>query len=261
MTIRTREQWNTEIDAYAGVAGLSLSAVAAWKLLRDLCVSIAMFFEGILDIFRKDVDHQLATKQFGALYWYVAMAKEFQEGDSLTVDNGIVKYDPVNETHRIVTQASARETTDGILVLKVAKTVAGELEALSSTELGDFRNYVAARRSPGVRMSIASIAPDIVKYAIYARFDPLYDHDEVENGLETALLYFRDNFRFDAVLYVSELVAALSDVPGVISIDLSLCLWNTETLAFDAISVSKELPAGYFNWNNTNILSVLPPED
>lgn len=253
---RTRTEWNAEIDAYAAVVGLSSSAVAEWKVLRDLCVSIAMFFETILELFKSDVDDTLSLKQFGSLYWYVVMAKEFQEGDDLVVNDGIVGYDPVDETHRIVTQASARETEEGYLVLKVAKTVSENLVALSSGELDDFKAYIAARKSPGVKVDVYSEAPDTVKYIIAAKYDPLYDNDNVLAGLDGALASFRNNFRFDAVLYVSELVTALSEVPGILSIDLRVWLWDTAAVTYKEIIVNGDLPAGYFNWSNSSSLDL-----
>lgn len=253
---RTREEWNAEIDAYAAVAGLSASASAAWKVLRDLCVSIAMFFETILSLFQSDVDDTLTLKQFGSLYWYVVISKAFQEGDDLTVVNGIVGYDPVDETHRIVTQASAKEGDDGVLALKVAKTVSGSLVKLSSGELDDFKAYMQARKSPGVKLNINSKDPDSVKYIIAALYDPLYDNDNVQAGLDAALLDFRDNFRFDATLYMSELVAALSAVPGVVSVDVQLWVWDTLTLSYVPVVLSTELGAGYFNWSNSSSLSL-----
>lgn len=253
---RTRVEWNAEIDAYAAVVGLSSSAVADWKVLRDLCVSIAMGVEGVLDLFKTDVDYELSTKQFGTLLWYVAISKLFQSGDSLVVDNGIVKYDPVDVTHYIVTQASAKETEDGVLVLKVAKTVGTSLAALDSGELDDFKNYIKARRAPGVRMNITSGAPNVVKYSAQVLFDPLHDNDEVLAGLNAALLAFRDGFRFDAVLYVSELVAVLSDVPGVVSVDLGVSWLNPDTVTYEPVGVSVELPSGYFNWSNASVLNL-----
>lgn len=255
---RTRDQWNTDIDAYAAVMGLSTSAVAEWKLLRDLCVSIAMFFENIFELFKSDVDDTLNKKQFGSLFWYIATAKEFQEGDNLSVSNGIVGYDPVDITHRIITQASARETVDGIVLLKVAKTANGDLVALSNTELDDFKSYMAARRSPGVKLDINSKDPDLVKYIVHALYDPLYDKDTVDTGLMTALLSFRDNFRFDAVFYTSELIQRLSEVAGVVSIDLDAFLWDNQALTFNPIGVSEILPSGYFNWSNSSSLSNAP---
>ncbi len=251
---RTRTEWNSEIDTYAAAAGLSNSAVAAWKVLRDLCVSIAMFFESILELFKTDVNDTLTLKQFGTLYWYVSVAKEFQEGDDLSVVNGIVGYETENEDHRIVSQASAKESEDGVLALKVAKTVGTELAALSTAELDDFRAYMAARKSPGVRLNISSSPPDTVKYIINVLYDPLYDYDNVESGLNAALGAFRDNFRFDATLYESELVAALSAVSGVVSLDVQLWVWDTLTLGYLPITVSAELGAGYFNWSNSSSL-------
>lgn len=253
---RTRDEWNADIDAYATAAGLSASAVAAWKSLRDLCVSIAMFFESILELLQGDVDDTLSLKQFGTIYWYVAVAKEFQEGDDLVVTNGIVGYDPVDATHCIVTQASAKEGDDGVVALKVAKTVGASLAALSSGELDDFKAYMKARKSPGVKLNINSNDPDSVKYVIQALYDPLYDNNNVEDGLYAALDAFRDSFRFDATLYVSEVVAALSAVAGVVSVDVQLWVWDTLTLSYVPVSVSTELAAGYFNWSNSSSLGL-----
>jgi hypothetical protein len=255
---RTREQWNAEIDAYAAVAGLSASAVADWKVLRDLCVSIAMFFEVILDLFKNDVNDVLNRKQFGSLFWYVQISKEFQSGDSLSVVDGIVGYDPVNETHRIVTQASAKETPDGVLVLKVAKTVANILTPLSGGELSDFKDYIHERRSPGVKTTIDSLPPDLVKYSGDYLYDTLYDNAQVDAAVQDAILSFRNNFRFDAVFYVSELIAVISNVPGVVSVNVSVSQWDVQNAAWLPFTNSAELTAGYFNWDNTSSLTPNP---
>jgi len=255
---RTREQWNAEIDAYAAVAGLSASAVADWKILRDLCISIAMLFETILDLFKSDVNDTLSKKQFGTLFWYVEVSKEFQSGDSLSVVDGIVAYDPIDASHRIVTQASAKESDDGTLTLKVAKTVAGDLAPLSTTELSGFKDYIHERRSPGVKTTIDSLPADRVKYSGEYLYDTLYDKDDVDDAVQVAIKSFRDTFRFDAIFYISEFVTAVSNVPGVVSVTTSVDVWNTLNLTWVPVVVSAELPAGYFNWDNTSSLQANP---
>lgn len=257
MATRTRAEWNVVIDDYAAAAGLSASAVADWKVLRDLVVSIAMVFENIFDLFKSDVESTLNLKQFGTLQWYRAICFEWQSGDSLTVVNGIVGYDPVDVTHRVVTQASAREV-DGVVVLKVAKTTGGNLAALSGGELGDFKDYIHARRSPGVKTNITSGDPNGVRYTGTYLYDTLYDNDAVDAAVQAALVGFRDGFRFDAVLYVSELVAAVSVVPGVVDVVLVVEVYDDVNAVWVAVVGSAELSAGYFNWDNASALVASP---
>jgi len=255
---RTREQWNAVIDDYAILAGLSTSAVADWKLLRDTVVTIAMWFEiNIFSLFKADIDDTLNRKQFGTLPWYVEMCKEFQSGDSLAVVNGIVGYDPIDATHRIVTQASAKEL-DGTVVLKVAKTVNGDIAALSGGELSDFKNYAHARRSPGVKTNIYSYPPNLVKYTGSYLFDTLYDNEDVDELVMQAITAFRDNFRFDATLYMSELQADIKNVAGVVDVNIEASVWDAANALWMPIQGHADLDAGYFNWDNASGLTPNP---
>jgi hypothetical protein len=254
---RTREQWNSEINAWATTAGYSPSAVAEWKFLRDLVVSIAILIEGIFEMFKKDVEDTLAKKQPGTIFQYVDVAKEFQFGDNLTVINGKPQYVPVDISHRIITHASARESgTDNILFIKVAKTVANVLTALSGGELSAFQVYMEAKRAPGTYLNVSSQAPDLVKYTLTGSFDPLYTQANIQSGVDGALQAFRDTFRFDGVFYVSELIEILNAVPGFVLNTWVIEWFDTTNAVWVTFNNSQALDAGYFNWDGGSGISL-----
>ena len=252
---RTRTEWNAYLESWATTAGYSTSSVAEWKTLRDLVVTIAMLVEFVVELFKKDVENYLATKQPGTVTWYADIAKEFQYGDNLQIVNGKPQYVPVDESHRIVTQASVREDgIDNVVYIKAAKTVGSVLAALTTPELAAFVTYMEARQAPGTFMNVSSQAPDSVKYSLAGSFNPLYAESNIQAALSSALTTFRDNFRFDGVFYVSELIEALNAVDGFILNTWTLEWWDGT--AWVVFTDNQSLYAGYFNWDGGSSLAL-----
>lgn len=255
--MRTRAYWNAFIDTALASLGLSSSAAADWKLLRDICVTIIMILDGFWQMFQVDIDMALATKQPGTLSWYASIAKAFQYGDTIIVTDGVLGYATDNSAARIVTQAAVREVDEEVIALKVAKTVGGSLTALSSPEFTAFKNYIAARRVPGVKVSPVSALPDVVTYALAVTFNPRFDEVALAAAVDSALIAFRDTFGFDALLYKAQLIDAIIDVPGVVNatgaITVAFSIGGTATL-----SDSLELLAGYFNYDPASAIAYTP---
>jgi hypothetical protein len=260
---RTRQQWEDAVLLALTGAGLSpsTSSVALWKLIRDLCITIAMLFEGILEFFKADVDNALATKEAGSIYWYPVMIKAFQYGDTLIVDNGIVKYATVNPAAQIITQVSVREVDDEVVVVKVAKndpaSTSGAITNLNLTELNALKNYVKRRKPPGSKVNIFSNGPDTVYYEITFFYDPLYDEATITAAVQAALETFKAGWGFDGILYKSELQAAVTNVPGVLGCDLYIDLVYSSGGGLSNLQSHEELPAGYFNYDMSSILDAV----
>lgn len=241
---RTREQWNDLVTGYA--TGWSSSAVAEWKLLRDMAVTIAIFFEGILEFFKADVENTLANKQAGTLPWIASKMKEFQNGDSLTVtQEGIVKYAVTDVSKRIITQVSVSENEIGTVVIKLAKTSGGLKTKLTNEELSAARNYAEAILSPGVERSISSLDANVVTYHLTAYFDPAYDATALNTTLQQTFMNFRDHFDFGGTFVKSQLEKELSSVPGIRDIQLTIDMNLGESVPATKVT----LPSGYFNWD------------
>lgn len=257
--MRTRAEWNTLIDPLIAPLGLSTSQFAEWKLFRDLSVTLAIVLEGIVNLFKADIDTALATKQPGGLSWYKGVCLEFQYGDSLVVDNGIVKYPVVNTTNRIVTQVSAKEILGDVMTIKVAKTdtITGGKVPLTASELVAFRDYLNARRFPGTKINIYSLAADKLYYDTSLFYQPGYDLTLLEAAIRARLDEFRDNTPFDAIVYVSDIVAAIESVPGVAGVSLTLDYIPASGSGF-AVGAYVELQAGYFNWEPASFFDFIP---
>lgn len=257
---RTRDEWNSTFGTPAIDAGLTTSSSAEWLAIRDEVVDTAIVVEGIIELAETDIDNKLATKQPGSIYSYPSIMKAFQNGDSLTVtDDGIVEYASIDTAKQIIKQVSVRETDDGKLVIKVAKDDgSGGYTNLSSTERDNAQAYFEARRWPGVKGVVQTYAADSVKYTINGVFDPLYAKTDVNAGLVAALTDFQANFRFDAVFYKSILFEKLMSVTGMLSlelvIDMSFSNGNSITNLPD--NGNTELPAGYFNYDNTSAITL-----
>jgi hypothetical protein len=254
--MRTRAQWETEINGSATTNGLTLSSsgTAEWKLWRDLTITIAMFLEGIFSIFKSEVDNHLAQEQHGGIYWYGQIAKEFQYGDSLTVVDGIVQYVPVNVSHRLVTQVSVKEVNDDVLVMKVAKG-SGSIVKLTGPEFTAFKSYITKRKLPGTKINMYTLDGNSLYIDNQIFYDPLVDPANLQTEIFAALDEFAANFEFDDMLYRSAIVAVIMGVPGVVGMSYL-------GLEIDYVSFGDyvELSSGYFTIDplSTFSLSIAP---
>lgn len=254
---RTRAEWNALIAGEAAIHGLSASAAAEWLLFRDLVVTIAMFFEAIIELFKSDVDTALATKQPGSLPWYPVMIDEFQYGHTLLVDeNGQLYYETIDEAAQIITQRAVKETDDGHLRIKVAKEEAGETVQLTLDERNAFNDYLEARMPPGVSYTATSLPADEVKYIMTLKYDSLYNKTALLAAVDAALDEFRTGIAFPAIFYKSELIAKVRSVPGVVSVVVQIdMLLDNGAESVTNLPEEKELPAGYFIWDDTSTIT------
>lgn len=251
MANRTRQDWELVIDTYALANGITLStsAVAEWKLWRDLIITIAMTLERIVNLFKKDVEVYLNNEQHGGLYWYGQISKEFQYGDNLVVVDGIVKYPTITPANLRVSHVSVKEVNDEVLVLKVAKSVSGVLAPLSAPELASFKSYIAQRKLPGTKININSNVADLVNYDIEIYYDVLFDPAIVQQNVLDSLNLFKNNLAFDAVLYKSAFVDAVMNAEGVKGLNIyTLDIDMSDGNNYELVNYL-ELQAGYFNWN------------
>jgi hypothetical protein len=246
--MRTRIEYENIVASSAMANGvtLSTSGVGEWKLWRDVVITVAMLLERIMVVFQKDVDIKMASKQHGSLYWYGDVAKQWQSGDNLVVNNGIVEYVPLDVTHRLVTQVSVKELFDDVLVMKVAKTVSNNLVALSGTELVAFQNYIKARKLPGTKINVYSLGACDLYVDAEIFFDTLYDSTLVLVNITAALELFKTNFSFDGVVYRSGIVDTIMSAQGVIGIG-TLGIEITTPTGLVILDNYFELPSGYFN--------------
>ncbi len=256
MELKTREQWEADVAAEAVTNGVSTSAAAEWLGLRDLCITIAMFFQAIINVFYTQTEKQVKENRAGTYPWYPGMVKAFQYGHDLVKVNGVLGYAEDDEDARIITQVGFKKV-NGQLNIKVAKDdVSGDPVQLELAERTAFATYLDAQVPPGVDFAATSLPADVIKYTLALKLDTKFDKTNVLAAVDTALTDFRKNFPFNSIFYKSHLVATIKGVPGVLSVVVTIEMQlnnNSETVT--DLAEEQELPAGYFVWHDDSAIT------
>lgn len=241
--------------------GLSTSASAEWRGWVSIFAYAIWLFEGVMDVFKADVESQLQRKQPGTLEWYSEKALAFQNGDTLRADEwGVVGYALVDQSKQIVKHASVAET-DGTLILKVATidTETGELEPLNLTtgEFLNFQRYMESVKFAGTAIEYRTLPADEVIYGIDVYYDPLYLPATVQVAIEAKLQAFRTEISFNARLYKSDFVNAILSVEGVKTVKVTAMIVTPSEGDPIALDVFLELESGYFNFSEESVINMI----
>lgn len=248
--VEQREQYIPEIN--------STSQAAEWRLWLWIFAYGIHLFEVILDITKSDVEQKLNNKQPGSLEWYIDMAKQFQLGYSMSVnEKGVLSYPVVDSSAQIIKHASVTEQGGGI-ILKVAKyDNNGNLAPLSLTnvEFLQFQRYIENIKFAGTDITVTTLPADLITYSITVYYDPAYLPDSVKQSVIERLKVFRLELSFDGVFYTSDFVQAILQVVGVKTVKVNT-MTGTQGEATQVIDVSYAVAAGYFNFDENSVITM-----
>jgi hypothetical protein len=246
----TRTQLNTIIDAQLVALGLSSSAVAEWKLWRDAMVTVLLVCLGALEIIRVSIEKTVSSQHVGTLWWYQSICLQFQLGHHLMVDNGVVKYAVDAPAARIVKYAAVIETTEKIVLVKVAKEVGGNPVKLSAAELASFATYIDARRMPGAFVNVSSLDADVLYYYIQVKPQGGYDTALLLTTINERLNRYKTSFKFNSIVYLSHVIEIIEGTDGVNGVNVQIATITPagSVLVNDLMVLPYvELNAGYFS--------------
>lgn len=242
-------------------SGFVFAQLAEWVTWRGFFAKAIAFFESILDKTKDDINTIIATQKMGSKSWYATKVKEFQNGDSLTVDEttGILGYAAIDTEKQIIARCSvSEEKIEGInnVVIKVAKYNNLDDKILvpldPSTELPNLENYVENVKITGTDTLVVSSASDLVKMIGKVYYDPAYNPDEVIAAVKQALIDYRDTLDFNGVIKRHEFIAAIAKYAGVYAIDIDNLEHRAATDNYASLESSVSLFAGYFNYDIDN---------
>ena len=253
-------QTELETDINAVITTPSTSQFAEWKIWSQIFAQAVFIFEGILDLFKTQIDTTIQSKQPGTKDWYYDRALEFQggsesgtfQGDTLIVnDFGQLLYSTTDVTRQIIEQC-AIAAAGGTISFKVAKwlvELGGTYQALSADEKTAFGLYIDNIKYPGTTTNIISLAADVIKYDL----DIIYQPEYTTSGIGAALLLAADAYRqslgFEDRFYSQRFIDALLDVEGVTSIEITSLEGKIAAGSYAAVGVMYEIVAGYFNFD------------
>lgn len=238
---------------------LSASAVAEWRLWSFVVAGAIQTFEGLMDVFRREINDVADKITPGTERWYAAQAKHFQNGYNLEYnpDTAELYYAQDDASARIIAVVAVSEGEEELFVKVAKKDDKGEIVPLSADELYNFSAYLDAIKFAGIKTTAISTTPDSVKYAITVYHDPVYSASGVKDGVLAALDNFRDTIGFDSRLYSGKLIQSVLAVPGVVTATLaSLSRKAAGMPDYVDVGVADDLYAGYFDYSSDSSLVV-----
>lgn len=241
-----RAEIYNEVSSDANLSALnSPSRVSIWQLLLDLVAFILWTNQAQWELYKLELEQLAANAIPHTALWYANKAKEFQLGDLLSANNGVVAYPVINLNNRIIKQASVREA-GGKLFIKVAKEVAGNLQPLTIAELASFRGYMNNISDAGVQLEFITANADLLKLQVDIYYDAI--NSNISSQVYAAINAYLQGLPFDGVFRKIGLVDSLQAVAGVRDIKIAVCeatIAYTSTPQYVPIDVFYDTVAGY----------------
>lgn len=261
---RTIEQIKASIDTNAAAEGLSSSNAAEWRIWTNIFAYAIWVFEGIMDLFRSNVEQTIRTKQPPTINWYYDQVLKFVSGQSLSVNSdGLLGYwSGTGSSTPTVSQALLTEDS-GVLQIRVAKGSEDSLTALSSEELINLKAYIKKIKAPGTQINVSSGEPDSIRYNLTVIYDPQYSSSDISTAVKAALRDYRNEVNFSSYIYRTAILAKIQSVEGVLAADFDELVHKADGDSYGSgVFDYKELQAGYFNFDEASVLDVSTnPED
>jgi hypothetical protein len=225
----------------------STSSTAIWRLITRVVARAIVTLESLWDAFKLEINALIAAKKPHTLQWYREKALAFQLGDTLVegedyYDNTGLSPDQIAD-RQIVAQAAVTELS-GILTVKVAKELAGDLNVLTGAEYDAVLDYMGQIKDAGVRLNLLSFQPDRLLMDIDVYYDPQILDDEgsrldgtADEPVRDAVNDFLRDLPFDGSFIKARMVDALQAVEGVFVPEIRSCnagrFDSTSTISVD----------------------------
>lgn len=223
--------------------------------------------EKLFDAHKKEVSDIIAVQVPHKAKWYSMMAKKFQYGYDLVLDQDYYDNSALTEAQiedaQIVKFAAILEVVPGLRV-KVATIDAGDLAPLSAGQLAAFEEYMKRVKDAGVRLFVSSGDPDSLSLDLKIYYDPLVlDNSGArldgtnDTPVPDAITDFLQNgVPFNGLFVLSEFIDALQAIEGVIIPELVSAMAKYGALPFQPIELEYNPDAGYLRINDPGDLTI-----
>lgn len=184
-------------------------------------------FETLLDVFTTDIAKTFTQRINGTSAYYANAMLKWQYGDDLIInDEGTAfHYATEDTTKRLITHVSYQEYyneefKDNILILKVASGEGHSLSQLSDEELIAARAYLNQIKFAGVKCNVVSRRGDVLVPRLTVYYDGAITKEELYDNIDTALIDFIVNMKFDSLVYSQKIIDAIQKVEHVTDVHI-----------------------------------------
>lgn len=175
-------QMDAEISARPELTGLTDSNASEWKIWKSLFIYASLSLQFLWDSFKSEILGLIKQEKIARPEWYKLKSLEFQFGDPIFNDDGILTYATIDTTKRIIKQAAA-VANNTLVVIKVAT----EDGVLTTEERAAFLDYWEVMKPFTQPLQIVSAEPDKVKAVLTVYFDGKLTDAAIEAATETAI--------------------------------------------------------------------------
>ena len=184
-------------------------------------------FETLFDVFTTDIAKTFTQRINGTSAYYANAMLKWQYGDDLIInDEGTAfHYATEDTTKRLITHVSYQEYyneefKDNILILKVASGEGRSLSQLSDEELIAARAYLNQIKFAGVKCNVVSRRGDVLVPRLTVYYDGAITKEELYDNIDTALIDFIVNMKFDSLVYSQKIIDAIQKVEHVTDVHI-----------------------------------------
>ena len=157
-------------------------------------------FETLLDVFTTDIAKTFTQRINGTSAYYANAMLKWQYGDDLIINDEGFK--------------------DNILILKVASGEGRSLSQLSDEELIAARAYLNQIKFAGVKCNVVSRRGDVLVPRLTVYYDGAITKEELYDNIDTALIDFIVNMKFDSLVYSQKIIDAIQKVEHVTDVHI-----------------------------------------
>lgn len=223
-------------------SGLTQSKMSILNLVTYVQALLIYSYQTILDIFEVNIANLINSRINGTATWYAAMALKFQynsitgAGDTLTFDEDTlkIKYDTVDDTHKIIAKSAYDDNGSNGIILKVCKSNTNSEEIanginytqLSSNELTAFKSYINQIKFIGAKVQALSIPGDIITIKnCEITYDDQYITDEQAMQIvRDAMIQFASSLNYNAFIYSQTIIDSILSSEYIVNISTGVQL-------------------------------------
>lgn len=215
-----------EGDTWSG----SFSSVSLESIMFFIVAACCHVLEVVFEEYVKVVDDKVSMAVVASVPWYYKMAKAFQYGDSLVLNEDTKQYGyaAIDEGKQVVKYAAVRDRGTSVQIL-VSGEKDGKPVALSNSVLTVFKEYMNRVKVAGVVLSIRSKNADKMVIMAKVYVDSLVINSDgtlISDGskpVEEAINAYLANIVYGGTFNKTKLTNAILGVEGVSDVEIGEC--------------------------------------
>lgn len=215
-----------EGDTWSG----SFSSVSLESIMFFIVAACCHVLEVVFEEYVKVVDDKVSMAVVASVPWYYKMAKAFQYGDSLVLNEDTQQYGyaAIDEGKQVVKYAAVRDRGTSVQIL-VSGEKDGKPVALSNSVLTVFKEYMNRVKVAGVVLSIRSKNADKMVIMAKVYVDSLVINSDgtlISDGskpVEEAINTYLANIVYGGTFNKTKLTNAILGVEGVSDVEIGEC--------------------------------------